>query len=145
MEDVGEEVTEVLIGKCKSFYVISSLMYNKLFLSISSSLSDSSSNDSSSTLSGGDQTPALQTQYSREHVRNDGMQRRPKSPPRVMRGSSPPSNRVSSAPVAPPPPPPMMVPPPPMKTSPLDQLMAHKSMLPLHSYPFKVMNFSELY
>jgi len=88
---------------------------------------DSSSNDSSSTLSGGDQPPPLQKQYSREHVRNDGMQRRPKSPPRVTRGSSPPSNRVSSAPVAPPPPPPMMVPPPPMKSSPLDQLMAHKN------------------
>merc|ERR1712226_1442999 len=51
---------------------------------------------------------------------------RGRSPPKMTRGYSPPQVMMSSAPAAPPPPPPMMVPPPPMKSSPLDQLNAHK-------------------
>ena len=126
MEDTGEEVKTVLRND-KHFILLSLEYINTLKIYINILVfSGSSSTDSSSTLSGGDQPPAFQKQYSREYAPNERMERRPKSPPRMTRGSSPPSITMSSAPAAPPPPPPMMAPPPQMKASPMDQLMAHK-------------------
>ena len=99
-------------------------MYQNSFIVFT--LVASSSTDSSSTLSEEEQLPMQPNRYSREFVPNGGMQRA-QSPPIMTRGYSPPQVMMSAAPAAPPPPPPMMVPPPPpMKSSPMDQLNAHK-------------------
>ena len=97
---------------------------HQIKIHLSNEFTESSSTDSSSTLSEGSQAPSRQNrQYSppKELLSHNENIRR-NSPPKRAPLHSPPSVLVSAAPEAPPPPPPMMI----NKESPMDQLIAHK-------------------